>query len=825
MENFIQDIRFGFRTMVKNPGFAVVAIIALALGTGANSAIFSVVNAVLLRPLPYAEPERVMMIWGHNIKAGDKRYGISVPDFNDYREQNKLFEQMASLAYDDFILTSGDEPEHVQGTMASSNFFDTLGVKPALGRTFSVEEGQPGADRVVVISNGLWKRRYGSDTSLLGQTITLNGASFTVIGVTPPDFQSPEKGDELWIPMSFDGGDRVRIPSNATPEALKTRNVRFLKSVARLKPGVSVENARAEMEKIASNLEQQYPDKNASISVSALSINEHVTGKIKPALIILLAAVSFVLLIACANVANLLLARASARQKEIAIRIALGAGRARLIRQLLTESILLALIGGVLGLLLAFGGIKLLIAINPANIPRLSEINIDSNVLVFTLLVSVLTGLIFGLIPALQSSKPDLNETLKAEGARGSSGSIRKQYVRSLIVISEVGLTVLLLISAGLMIKSFIALQRVNPGFNPDRVLTMQVNLPATKYTEDQQIVSFYERVLKRVETLSGVEAAGASLVIPLTDRRVSFRFTIKGRAAAPEERLTSLYRVISPNYFQTMRIPLLQGRNFTDQDRDQSPPVVIVNEAMRRWIMDLMPTPGEEPLGKFITIPSAGPVPREIVGVVADMKHASMDAPPEPQMYLPYIQKPYLFMGLVVRTASEPTQITSAVRAAILEVDPSQPVYDIKTMQQIVGESVSQPRLYTMLLGIFAGIALALAAVGIYGVLNYSVNQRRQEIGIRMALGAQASDILKMIIGQGMLLTALGLAIGLVASLLLAFFLTRIIEGFLFGVSATDLTIFIGIPLLLALVSLLSCYIPARRATKVDPMIALRAE
>ncbi|MGA9768759.1 MAG: ABC transporter permease [Blastocatellia bacterium] len=826
MENLLQDIRFGFRTLLKNPGFTIVAILALALGTGANSAIFSVVNAVLLRPLPYAEPERLMMVWGYNLKTGDKQYGISVPDFNDYREQNTTFEQIASFAYEDFNLTSGDEPEHIQGTIVSSNFFDTLGVKPALGRTFSPDEGQPGANRVVVISNGLWKRRFGADSSLLGQTILLNGASFTVIGITPPDFQSPEKGDDLWITMSFDGGDRMRVPSVIGPEDLKIRNRRFLKSVGRLKPGATPENARAEMGKLASNLEQQYPDKNAGVSLNVLSITEQVTGKIKPALIILLAAVGFVLLIACANVANLLLARAAARQKEIAIRIALGAGRVRLIRQLLTESVLLALIGGTLGLTLAFFGIKLLVAINPANMPRLSEINIDSRVLGFTLVVSVLTGLIFGLIPSLQASKPDLNETLKAEGARGSSGSIRKQYVRSLLVISEVALTVLLLISAGLMIKSFIALQNVNPGFDPNHVLTMQVNLPSLRYMEDDQIKSFYEQVLKRVETMPGVESVGASVIIPLIDRKFNRRYTIDGRAPlSPDERLMSNYRAISPNYLQTLRIPLIKGRNFTEQDRDKSQPVIVINDSMRRSIIELLSVPGEEILGKHITIPSDGPVSREIVGVVADVKHTSLDTESGAEMYVPYLQKPYTFMGLVVRTTSEPTQMTNAVRDSILAVDPGQPVYDVKTMQQLVDESVSQPRLYTALLGIFAGVALMLAAVGIYGVLNYSVNQRRQEIGIRMALGAQSSDILKMIVGHGMFLTALGLAIGLTASLLLAFFMSKVIEGFLFGVEATDLTIFIGIPLLLALVSLLSCYIPARRATKVDPMIALRAE
>ena len=822
MENLLQDLRFGFRTLTKNPAFAIVAIIALSLGTGANSAIFSVVNAVLLRPLPYGDPDRVMMVWGHNVRTGDKQFPISVPDYNDFREQNTVFEQMATFSYEDFNLKSGDEPEHTQGTEVSSNFFDTFGVHAAIGRTFSPEDGRPGADRVVVISDGLWRRRFGADPGILARTILLNGASFEVIGVAPPNFQSPEKGDELWIVMSFDGGDRMRVPGVVSPEDVKARNRRFIKCFARLKPGASVEQAQEEMRRIASNLEKDYPDKNAGFSMNVIPMTEQVVGDIRPALVILLLAVGLVLLIACANVANLLLARATSRQKEIAIRIAMGAGRVRLIRQLLTESVLLALVGGALGLVLALVGIKLLIAINPANIPRLGEINIDGRVLGFTFLVSILTGLIFGLIPALQASRPDLNETLKAEGARGSTGGIRKQRVRSLLVISEVALTVLLLISAGLMIKSFITLQKVNPGFNPDNVLTMQLNLPTTIYAEDHQLSSFYEQVLQRVERLPGVQSAGASTIIPLMDRKFIRRFTIDGRApASPDERLTANHRAISPNYLQTMGISLLGGRYFTDHDRDKSQPVIIINDSMRRqpyW-------DGQDPLGKHITLPSDGPISREIVGVVADVKHARLDTESGAEIYVPYLQKPYPFMGLVVRTASDPTQMTNAIRGEIVAVDPGQSVYDVKTMQQMVGESVSQPRLYTVLLGVFAGVALALAAVGIYGVLNYSVNQRRHEIGIRMALGAQPGDIVRMVVGHGMLLAAIGLLIGLIAALLLAIFMTNRIEGFLFGVSSTDLTIFAGIPLLLALVALLSCYIPARRATKVDPMVALRTE
>lgn len=823
MENLLQDFRFGFRTLAKNPAFTLVAIIALALGTGANTAIFSVVNAVLLRPLPYGDPDRLMMVWGHNIRTGDKRFAISIPDYNDYCEQNTVFEQIASLAYEDFNLKTGAEPEHVQGTVVSSNFFDTLGVGAALGRTFSPDDGKPGADRVVVINNGLWKRRFGSDLTIIGRTIQLNSASFEVIGVTPPNFQSPEKGDELWITMSFDGGDRMRVPSVISPESLKVRNARFVKCVGRVKPGVSATQAQEDLSRIASILEADYPDKNAGFNVNVISMSEQVVGNnITAALVTLLIAVGLVLLIACANVANLLLARATSRQKEIAVRIALGAWRKRLVRQLLTESVLLGLFGGALGLLLAFGGIKLLVAINPANIPRLDEINIDAKVLIFTLMISILTGLIFGLIPALQASKPNLNETLKAEGERGSTGGIGK-HLRSLLVISEVGITVLLLISAGLMIKSFITLQKVNPGFNPDNVLTMQVNLPTITYTEERQLASFYEQVLKRIEQIpTGVQSAGASTILPLMDRKFVRRFVIDGRApATPDERLTANHRSISPNYLQTMGIPLIQGRGFTDQDRDKSQPVILINDFMRRryW-------PNDDALGKHITLPSDGPISREIIGIVADVKHTSLRDPSSgAEMYVPYLQKPYPFMGLVIRANGEPTGMIQAVREAVSAVDPSQSVYDIKTMQQMVNESVSQPRLYAVLIGVFAGVALALAAVGIYGVLNYTVYQRRHEIGIRMALGAQPSDILKMIVGQGMRLAAIGLLIGLIAAVILAIFLTSLIEGFLFEVSSTDLTIFIGIPLLLALVALLSCYIPARRATKVDPMVALRAE
>jgi putative ABC transport system permease protein len=817
MESLLQDLRFGLRTLLKNPGVSAVAIITLALGTGANSAIFSVVNAVVLRPLPYENPDRLVLIWGKNSTTA--RDPLSVPDFLDYRNQNQVFSQMAGFAYDDFNLSAGDDPEHVQGTMVSANYFSVLGTNLSQGTTFRPEDDQPGASRVVIVGNGLWKRRFGSDPNFVGQTILLNGASFTVVGVAPQTFQSPipEDNPQLWVPLSLEGGDRLRVPSYVNPAKLSIRTNRFLIGIARLKPGVTAKRAQADLETIAGQLEQQYRDTNAAVSTSVVPLREHIIGTIESALMVLLAAVGFVLLIACANVANLLLARAAARRKEIAIRTALGAGRLRLIRQLLTESILLAVVGGALGLLLAYGEIRLLLGLNLANIPRLNEIDIDNRVLGFTFLIAILTGIVFGLAPALQASKTDLNETLK-EGARGSTGGLSRQRTRSLLVISEVALTVLLLIAAGLMLKSFYSLQKVKPGFDPTNTLTMTINLPATKYTDDHQIQGFYEQALNGVSLLPGVQSVGAVTSLPLTTTLSEVRrFAVEGRSpASPSEVLRANISRISHSYFTAMRIPLLKGRYFTEQDRDKSPPVVIVNETMvnRFW-------PDEDPVGKRLTIPSLGADPREVVGVVADVKHSSLNAESGLEIYVPSLQKPLTIMALVVHTTSDPLLMTGAVRGAIQAVDRNQPVYDVKTMEQVVSESVSQPRLYTLLLGIFATLALVLAAVGIYGVMNYSVAQRTHEIGIRMALGAQRGDILRMVVGQGMLLALVGIVVGLVA----AFLLTRVMETLLFGVSTRDLATFFIIPLVLAAVAFLSSYIPARRATRVDPMVALRCE
>ena len=817
METLLQDLRFGVRTLLKNPGVSAIAILALALGTGANSAIFSVVNAIMLRPLPYGQPERLVMMWGTNSKSGISQDSFSVPNILDYREQNSTLEQIAAYSQDDFNMSTGGEPIHCQGAFVTANYFSVLGLSPNLGRPFVDGEDQSRATPVVIISDGLWRRQFGADPNILNTAIQLNGASFNLIGVMGPGFQSPNLGDELWATIAIDGGDRLRIPSSGSPEQIKQRNRRFLTCVARLKPGTSIGQAQSDVSNIASRLEQQFPNDNSSLGVNLVPMHKQVVGDIGAALAVLIASVGAVLLIACGNVANLLLARAAGRQKEIAIRTALGAARSRIIRQLLTESVLLGFAGGLLGLGFAFFGIKLLVALNPPNIPRLNEINIDLRVLGFTIVISLLTGLIFGLAPALQASKPNLNEMLK-EGARGSSVG-GGQHIRRLLVVLEMLLTTVLLITVGLMIRSFVLLQGVNPGFNAQGALTMWVSLPASKYSEDKQLRNFYQQAVGRIENLPGVSSVGVITSLPLTSNVIArFRFTIDGRApATPNERLTANYRAINYDYFRTMGISLRKGRTFTEQDNEQAPPVVIVNETMAKRFWES----ADEAVGRRMTIPSAGNASREVVGVVADVKHASLDADSGFEFYVPYPQKPFNFINIIVRTPSDPMGLARSVREAVLAADPTESVYEVKTLQQVVSDSLSQPRLYTVLLSIFAAVALVLAAVGIYGVMNNSVSQRIHEIGIRLALGAQRSDILKMVVGQGMILALIGIALGLAA----AFVLTRFMESLLFGVSARDFLTFLMIPAVLAIIAFLSTFIPAMRATRVDPMVALRYE
>ncbi|HEY6187243.1 MAG TPA: ABC transporter permease [Pyrinomonadaceae bacterium] len=807
LETLWQDVHFGVRMLMKNPGFTIVAVIALALGIGANSAIFSVVNTVLLRPLPYKDPDQLVMVWEDATTQGFPRDTPAPANYIDWRDQNQVFEGMAAIADMSFNLTGVGEPERIEGRRVSASLFPLLGVAPQLGRAFLPEEDQPGANRVVIMSHGLWQRRFGSDVTIIGKPLNLNGESYTVVGVMPPQFQFPSRTDELWTPIAF------------TAQEAANRGGHYLKVVARIKPGVTLQQAQTEMNAIAVRLQQQYSNTNMGLGAAVVPLHEQVVGDIKPALLVLLGAVGFVLLIACANVANLLLARAAVRQKEIALRAALGASRSRLIRQFLTESILLAALGGGGGLLLSLWGVKLLKTFIPENISQVKAINIDGRVLIFTLLVSLLTGVIFGLAPATQASKFNLNETLK-EGGRDSAAGSRGNRIRGLLVIAEVAVSLILLIGAGLLINSFMRLRNVDPGFRADNLLTMNVILPRLKYADQTRRSAFYTELIQRIEALPGVQSAAVTNWIPLVMQGDSIGISIEGRPdPPPDQRNIVVTRVVSPHYFGTMGIEALQGRQFNEQDRADSTGVVVVSETMARkyW-------PGEDALGKRIKSGSSASTNPwlTVVGVVKDVRQFQLNADPKPQMYLPYAQTSFLPpRQLVVRTNVEPTSLAATVRKTVWEIDGDQPVSNISTMEEVLAESVARQRFSMLLLGIFAGVALVLAAVGLYGVMSYSVAQRTREIGIRMALGAQRSDVLRLVVGHGLKLVLIGVSIGLVA----AFILTRVMSSLLFGVSATDPTTFITISMVLMSVALLASYIPARRATKVDPMIALRYE
>ncbi|MCI0388410.1 MAG: ABC transporter permease [Acidobacteria bacterium] len=815
MNNILQDLRYGARMLMKKPGFTLIAVVTLALGIGANTAIFSVVNAVLLRPLAYKDPER-LVVMNHYYPKLDLKSSISAIGYTHYRDTNKSFENITAFADWPVNLTGVGDPERLQGAAVTATFFPTLGVEVARGRAFLQGEDQQGRNNVVVVSDGLWRRRFGADPQLIGQTLTLDGASYTVVGIMPPGFRfGREFGQaiDLWSPLAF--------TSNQLQTA-QWRNDRF-NVIARLKPDVTLQQAQAEMDTIAANVRQQYFGPGGaeprSWGLLLRGLHELVVGDIRPALLLLMAAVGLVLLIACANVANLLLVRASARQKEMAIRAALGANRIRVIRQLLTESVLLALVGGGLGLLLAYWGVEALVTLNQANIPRSREIGLDGRALAFIFGAALLTGLLFGLVPALFASKTDLHEALKEGRRRGSGG--RGRGVRGLFVVSEVAIALVLLIGAGLLIRSFLKLQEVNPGFNPQDLLVMQLSLPDAKYREPQQRDSFFQQALQQVNTLPGVESAGLSTSIPMSGVISGSSFWIEGRETPPGQMMPwgNLWFAGS-TYFQTMEIPLRKGRYFTDRDGLDAPGVAIIDETMGRkyW-------PDEDPLGKRVSIGERDPQGnlrwREIVGVVGHVKHQGLAGESPVQYYVPHRQIVIPRAFLVVRTASGPSSLTSAVRGAIHAIDKELPVFKVTTMEQMVADSTAQ-RLFTMLLlGIFGATALVLAAVGLYGVMSYSVAQRTHEIGIRTALGAQAPDVLKLVIGQGVKLALVGVLIGLGG----AWALTRLMKTLLFGVSATDPLTFALIAVLLPLVALMACYLPARRATKVDPMVALRCE
>jgi putative ABC transport system permease protein len=803
METLLKDISYAVRSLLKHPGFTAIALITLALGIGANSAMFSTVNAVLLRPLSYPEPEGIVLLEGVNPAHGITDSNMSIPDFADWQSQNQVFEQLAGFVTGGSLLTIGDETERVPAASVTSDFFPLFRTNAIKGRTLTADDNQKGRDSVVVLSYGLWQRRFGGDQNVIGRKVTLANTSTTIVGVMPAGFDFPAQA-ELWVPYPID-------------PAAERRDNRFVNVIARLKSGVPIAQAQATMDTINQRLAQSHVDTNSGWSVRVINLQERLVGAMRKSLLVLLGAVAFVLLIACANVANLLLARATGRQKEIALRAALGASRWRIIRQLLTESLLLSVIGGGIGLMLSVWLTKLLVSISPANTPRFDEIRPDARVVAFTLGITVVTGIIFGLAPALQAARLDLSGGLKEGGRTGSSGS-RNTRLRSLMMVSEIALSFMLLVGAGLLIKSFVRLRDVSPGFTPENVLTMRASLLPAKYAKGEPRVQLLRQTLERLKTLPGVQSTGAVLSLPLGGDtfNVGRSYIREGRPASPEESANAGYLAATPGYFQTLQIPLIAGRAFSDQDTEQTTEVVIVNEAMARQLW-----PGESPVGKHITIWRDEKFPREIVGVVGDTK-PSLNTEAGSQMYVPYAQDSgWGSLSLVIRTSGDPLNTVAAARNEIRSLDKGIPLYNVKTMNDVLMTSVAQQRMSMVLLSAFAAVALLLAMIGIYGVTAYYVTQRTQEIGIRMALGAQMGDVMKLVLKSGMLLAIIGVGVGLIG----AFALTRLMASLLFAVKPTDTATFALVSISLLITALLACYIPARRATKVDPLVALRYE
>lgn len=821
MQTLFQDLRYGARMLFKNPGITFVVILALALGIGANTAIFSVVDAVLLRPLPYPESDRLVFL-NETSKAMDE-ISVSYPNFTDWRNQNHVFENIGVYNRSSYNLTGVGDAERIITGQVSADMFAALRVNPALGRLFTNDEDKPGGTPVVLLSYPLWQRRFGGQANILNQQLMLNNKSYTVIGIMPEDYQFPTRV-EMWVPVGQLSGEASWQSRGNHPG---------LYGVARLKPGVTFAQAKAEMDTIGANLEKQYQDSNAGNGIGLHPLLEVFVGDVRRPLWVLFAAVAFVLLIACANIANLLLARAQSRQKEMAIRSAMGAGRWRIARQLLTESVLLALIGGTLGMLVAQWGIKLILYISPDALPRSKEIGLDWRVLAFTIGLSFVTGLLFGLVPALQAGVVDVHETLKETG-RGTSG---KHWLRSSLVVVEVATTLVLLVGAGLMIRSFYRLQKVNPGFSYDHLTSFTVALPRKKYAESEQREQFYNRLLENLRSLPGVEATAAASGLPLGNNGWQTSFVIDGRPRPPREQTPLMEAcLVTPDYFKAMNIPVKSGRVFdshddrswivgkdlsklNDDERQMAPlnSIVIDEEFARRY------WPGEEAVGKRIAMGSEkDPRFLTVLGVVGRVKMEGLGTDSKRvQGYFPFAQIPSGGMTVILKAAGDPNQLIAAVRQQVKAIDPDQPIYSVRTMDDIRSESVAPERLNLTLLSIFAGIALVLAVVGIYGVMSYTVTQRTHEIGIRMAIGAQPRDVFRMVIGQGMMLALIGVVCGLIG----AFGLTRLMASMLFGVEPTDPMTFAAIAVLLTGVALVACYVPGRRATKVDPVVSLRYE
>ena len=810
MDMLWKNLVYSFRMLLKRPSLAAVAILAIGLGIGANTAIFSVVNTVLLQPLPYEQPEQlVMLATEQRNQALDGRGSFSVPDVLDVQRLSTTLDHVAVYQGAGTVVTEGGDPERVLGAAVSADYFPVLRVKPVLGRVFTRDEDKPGAPSVIVISYGLWQRRFGGDPGIIGREVNLGGKT-TIVGVLPAGFQFPinDEAQDFWEPLF--------AAEFLTKAAREERANRFLTLIGRLKPGVTVEQAKADLDLISRQVEQQSPESNTNVIFNAVSMHEDITRDYRPALLIMLGAVGLVLLIACANVANLLLARATARQKEIAIRMALGASRGRIAAQLLTESLLLSLAGGVFGLLLASWGMELLVAYGPADVPRLHAVSLDRYVLFFTLAISTLTGVVFGLFPALHASRPDPGNMLKDAG-RGLSQSGRDR-MRSALIVSEVALSLMLLVGAGLLIHSFWRLLQTDAGFEGKGVLAVDIPLSRTKYTTPEQRSAAFEQLVARMKSIPGVRDASVVNNVPLTDLDVELSFQIEGRTPyKPGEEATADYTVVGNDYFRTMNINVRRGRVFTSQDAATSVPVIVISDAfVKRYF------PNEDPIGKRVVFDGPNPVPREIVGVVGDVRRNGLDVDVQPEMYVPHVQKPERRLNLVIRTdTDDASQIAPLARAEVKAFDPNQIIWRVQTLRELLGASVAPRRFNMLLLGIFATVALVLAAVGLYGVMSYSVSRRTQEIGIRMALGASRSDVLRLVVRQGMTMTLIGLVLGLAG----AFSLSRVMISLLHGVSPTDPLTFAGVSIVLLAVALLACLLPARRATRVDPLVALRTE
>ncbi|MFP5261334.1 MAG: ABC transporter permease [Blastocatellia bacterium] len=813
MEGLKQDIRYALRKQLGQPGFTVMVVIALALGIGANTAIFSMVNAVLLRQLPFREPGQLISISSTGVE--DEKSPFSIPDFLDYQSQNETLQDMVAFAEFGVNLSQDGDPERMQGVRISANVFRMLGVNAAIGRTLVPEDDKQSGERVVVLTHGLWQRRFGSDPGLVGKTLTFNNDNYTVVGVMPPEFVFPRSRAEVGFPLVPDGDSRRSNRGDA-----------FLRVIARLKPGITPERARADLDSIARRLQTQYPVTNArATGVSLTMLHDEVVGNYRMALLVLFTAVGLVLLIACTNLAILLLARASVRRREIAIRTALGATRARMIRQLLTESVLLAILGGLAGLGLTKFAVIFLLKLVPADLPRVKEINIDIEVLLFTLALSMLAGVLFGLAPAIQASKVNLNDQLKGTSL-GSIGGVRQNRTYSILVVAEIAISLVLLISAGLFVKSFIQIQAVNPGFDTEHLLVVRLALPKYKYSKREAVNNFFESVEPRVKNLPGVQSVSAISILPLSGLVASIDFTIVGRPpVTTAETPVAQYRMIAPDYFRTMNIPILSGREFTGLDRAQTLPVAIVNQTLARryW-------PDSDPVGSHLKVQDGAVDPREveIIGVVGNVRQKRLDDEPTADIYVPLQQVPertvvYLTnnMFLTIRASGPPLALAGAVKSEVQSVDRDVPATSTTTMEQFLSASVAPRRFNLLLVGVFASAGLLLAAAGLYSVIAYAVSQRKREIGIRMALGAQRRDVFRLVVGNGIRLVLVGVVAGLIGS----FAVLRIMSSLLFGVTASDPSIYIFASLLLLLIGLLASFVPARSATKVNPLIALRSE